>query len=126
MSEGRRAKLLVGKPGLDGHDVGAKVVARALADAGFEVIYSGLHQSPEAIAAAARDEDVDVIGLSVLSGSHVPLEASQAFERDSRCRASWFALQVMQRRKRSTVIRTRFLRNSTSKRSSSSHVMQVL
>ena len=73
MSEGRRIKVLVAKPGLDGHDVGAKVVARALADAGFEVIYSGLHQSPEAIAAAARDEDVDVIGLSVLSGSHVPL-----------------------------------------------------
>ena len=73
MSEGRRIKVLVAKPGLDGHDVGAKVVARALVDAGFEVIYSGLHQSPEAIAAAARDEDVDVIGLSVLSGSHVPL-----------------------------------------------------
>ncbi len=69
----RKIKVLVAKPGLDGHDVGAKVVARALADAGFEVIYSGLHQTPESIARAARDEDVDVIGLSVLSGSHVPL-----------------------------------------------------
>ena len=69
----RKIKVLVAKPGLDGHDVGAKVVVRALADAGFEVIYSGLHQTPESIAAAARDEDVDVIGLSVLSGSHMPL-----------------------------------------------------
>jgi methylmalonyl-CoA mutase C-terminal domain/subunit len=73
LNAGRRIKVLVAKPGLDGHDVGAKVVARSLADAGFEVIYSGLHQAPEEIAAAARDEDVDVIGLSVLSGSHVPL-----------------------------------------------------
>lgn len=69
----RKIKVLVAKPGLDGHDVGAKVVVRALADAGFEVIYSGLHQTPESIAQAARDEDVDVIGLSILSGSHVPL-----------------------------------------------------
>ncbi len=69
----RRAKVLVAKPGLDGHDVGAKVVVRALAEAGFEVIYTGLQQTPEAIAAAARDEDVDVIGLSILSGAHLPL-----------------------------------------------------
>jgi methylmalonyl-CoA mutase C-terminal domain/subunit len=72
MSE-RPIRVLVAKPGLDGHDVGAKVVARALVDAGFEVIYSGLHQTPESIANAAQEEDVDVIGLSVLSGSHMPL-----------------------------------------------------
>ncbi len=69
----KRAKVLIAKPGLDGHDVGAKVVVRALAEAGFEVIYSGLQHTPEAIAAAARDEDVDVIGLSILSGAHLPL-----------------------------------------------------
>jgi len=69
----RPIRVLVAKPGLDGHDVGAKVVARALVDAGFEVIYSGLHQTPETIANAAQEEDVDVIGLSVLSGSHIPL-----------------------------------------------------
>lgn len=72
MSE-RPIRVLVAKPGLDGHDVGAKVVARALVDAGFEVIYSGLHQTPETIANAAQEEDVDVVGLSVLSGSHIPL-----------------------------------------------------
>jgi methylmalonyl-CoA mutase C-terminal domain/subunit len=66
-------KILVAKPGLDGHDVGGKVVARALRDAGFEVIYSGLHQSPNAIVNAALDEDVHVIGLSILSGAHIPL-----------------------------------------------------
>ncbi len=69
----RKIRVLVAKPGLDGHDVGAKVVVRALVDAGFEVIYTGLRQSPEAIAAAARDEDVDVIALSILSGSHIPI-----------------------------------------------------
>jgi methylmalonyl-CoA mutase C-terminal domain/subunit len=69
----KKIKVLVAKPGLDGHDVGAKVVARALADAGFEVIYTGLQQTPEAIVSAARDEDVDVIGLSILSGSHMPI-----------------------------------------------------
>ncbi|MCP5367836.1 MAG: cobalamin B12-binding domain-containing protein [Hyphomicrobiales bacterium] len=69
----KKIRVLIAKPGLDGHDVGAKVVVRALADAGFEVIYSGLRKTPEQIAAAARDEDVDVVGLSVLSGSHVPL-----------------------------------------------------
>jgi methylmalonyl-CoA mutase C-terminal domain/subunit len=69
----RKIRVLVAKPGLDGHDVGAKVVVRALADAGFEVIYSGLQQTPEAICAQAREEDVDVIGLSMLSGSHLPL-----------------------------------------------------
>jgi methylmalonyl-CoA mutase C-terminal domain/subunit len=62
--------VLIGKPGLDGHDRGAKVVARALRDAGMEVIYSGLHQTPEAIVKTAIEEDVDAVGLSVLSGAH--------------------------------------------------------
>ena len=66
-------RVLVAKPGLDGHDRGAKVVARALRDAGFEVIYTGIRQRPEEIAAAALQEDVQVVGLSILSGSHVPL-----------------------------------------------------
>ena len=66
----RRARILVAKPGLDGHDRGAKVVARALRDAGFEVIYTGLHQTPEMIAAAAVQEDVDAVGLSIMSGAH--------------------------------------------------------
>jgi methylmalonyl-CoA mutase, C-terminal domain len=65
-----RARILVAKPGLDGHDRGAKVVARALRDAGFEVIYTGLHQTPEMIAAAAVQEDVDGVGLSIMSGAH--------------------------------------------------------
>ena len=65
-----RIRILVAKPGLDGHDRGAKVVARALRDAGFEVIYTGLHQTPEMIASAAVQEDVDAIGLSILSGAH--------------------------------------------------------
>ncbi len=68
MSE--RGRVLIGKPGLDGHDRGAKVIARALRDAGFEVIYTGLHQTPAMIAAAAIQEDVDCIGLSILSGAH--------------------------------------------------------
>jgi methylmalonyl-CoA mutase C-terminal domain/subunit len=66
-------RVLVAKPGLDGHDRGAKIVARALRDAGFEVIYTGLHQTPEAIVAAAVQEDVAAIGLSVLSGAHLTL-----------------------------------------------------
>lgn len=66
-------RVLIAKPGLDGHDRGAKVVARALRDAGFEVIYTGLHQTPEMVVNAAVQEDVDVIGLSILSGAHVPL-----------------------------------------------------
>jgi methylmalonyl-CoA mutase C-terminal domain/subunit len=65
-----RYRVIVAKPGLDGHDRGAKVVARALRDAGFEVIYTGLHQSPQAIAATALQEDADAVGLSVLSGAH--------------------------------------------------------
>ena len=67
---GRKLRILVGKPGLDGHDRGAKIVARALRDAGMEVVYTGLHQSPEEIVATAIQEDVDAIGLSVLSGAH--------------------------------------------------------
>lgn len=66
-------RILVAKPGLDGHDRGAKVVARALRDAGFEVIYTGLHQTPEMIVNAAVDEDVDAVSLSVLSGAHMYL-----------------------------------------------------
>ncbi len=69
MSE-RKFRVLVGKPGLDGHDRGAKIIARAFRDAGFEVIYTGLHQTPEQIVAAAIQEDVDCIGLSILSGAH--------------------------------------------------------
>jgi len=69
----RRVRVLIGKPGLDGHDRGAKVVARALRDAGMEVIYSGLHQTPEEIVEAALQEDVDVVGLSILSGAHLTL-----------------------------------------------------
>ncbi len=72
-SKGRRIRVLVAKPGLDGHDRGAKVVARALRDAGMEVIYTGLRQTPEMIAEAALQEDVDVVGLSVLSGAHMAL-----------------------------------------------------
>ena len=66
----RKIRVLVGKPGLDGHDRGAKVVARAFRDAGFEVIYTGLHQTPEQIVSAAIQEDVDCVGLSILSGAH--------------------------------------------------------
>ena len=73
MSGGRTIRLLVGKVGLDGHDRGAKIVARALRDAGFEVIYTGLHQTVEQIVEAALQEDVDVVGLSILSGAHLPL-----------------------------------------------------
>jgi methylmalonyl-CoA mutase cobalamin-binding domain/chain len=66
----RKVRVIVAKPGLDGHDRGAKIVARALRDGGFEVIYTGLHQTPEQIVATAIQEDVDAIGLSVLSGAH--------------------------------------------------------
>jgi methylmalonyl-CoA mutase C-terminal domain/subunit len=66
----RKVRILVGKPGLDGHDRGAKIIARALRDAGVEVIYTGLHQTPEMIVNAAAQEDVDGIGLSILSGAH--------------------------------------------------------
>jgi len=66
-------RILFAKPGLDGHDVGAKIIVRALMDAGFEVIYTGLRKTPEEIVRTAADEDVDVIGLSILSGSHIPI-----------------------------------------------------
>lgn len=66
----RKGRILIGKPGLDGHDRGAKVVARALSDAGFEVIYTGIRRTPEEIAAAAVQEDVDAVGISLLSGAH--------------------------------------------------------
>ena len=72
------ARILLAKPGLDGHDRGAKVVAHALKDAGFEVIYTGLHQTVEMIVQAAIQEAVDIIGLSIMSGAHVPI-----------CRSSW-------------------------------------
>ena len=72
MSE-EKVRILVAKPGLDGHDRGAKVIATALRDAGFEVIYTGLHQTPEMIVEAAVQEDVDVVGLSILSGAHMVL-----------------------------------------------------
>jgi methylmalonyl-CoA mutase, C-terminal domain len=72
MSE-RRIRVLIAKPGLDGHDRGAKVLARGLRDEGFEVVYTGLRQSPEMIVSAALQEDVDVVGLSILSGAHMTL-----------------------------------------------------
>jgi methylmalonyl-CoA mutase C-terminal domain/subunit len=73
VAPGKKRRILVAKPGLDGHDRGAKVVAHALKDAGFEVIYTGLHQTVEMIAETAIQEDVDVIGLSIMSGAHVPI-----------------------------------------------------
>jgi methylmalonyl-CoA mutase C-terminal domain/subunit len=69
----RKLRILIAKPGLDGHDRGAKIIARALRDAGIEVVYTGLHQTPEMIAAAALQEDVDAIGLSIMSGAHMTL-----------------------------------------------------
>jgi len=77
-------RALIAKPGLDGHDVGAKIICRALMDAGMEVIYTGLRRSPAAIAAVAAEEDPDVIGLSVLSGAHLPLTAKVIEELDER------------------------------------------
>ena len=73
MAEEKVLRVLVAKAGLDGHDRGAKIIARALRDAGFEVIYTGLHQTPEMIAEAAVQEDVDAVGLSILSGAHMTL-----------------------------------------------------
>jgi methylmalonyl-CoA mutase C-terminal domain/subunit len=69
----RKLRILIAKPGLDGHDRGAKIIARALRDAGVEVIYTGLHQTPEMIAAAALQEGVDAVGLSIMSGAHMTL-----------------------------------------------------
>ena len=73
MTNDKKIKVLVAKPGLDGHDVGAKIIVRALMAAGCEVIYTGLRKTPEEIARTAGDEDVDAVGLSILSGSHIPL-----------------------------------------------------
>lgn len=73
MSEDRKIRVLVAKPGLDGHDRGAKIIAASFRDAGFEVIYTGLHQTPEMIVSAAVQEDVDVIAMSILSGAHMTL-----------------------------------------------------
>ena len=73
MKGNKPIRVLFAKPGLDGHDVGAKIVVRALMDAGFEVIYTGLRKTPEEIVRTAADEDVDVLGLSILSGSHIPI-----------------------------------------------------
>jgi methylmalonyl-CoA mutase C-terminal domain/subunit len=70
---GRKIRVVVAKPGLDGHDRGAKIIARALRDAGMEVIYTGLHQTPEQIAATVIQEDADAVGLSILSGAHMTL-----------------------------------------------------
>lgn len=73
MTPAKKLRILVAKPGLDGHDRGAKIIARALRDAGMEVIYTGLHQTPEMIVAAAVQEDVDAIGMSIMSGAHMTL-----------------------------------------------------
>ncbi|HEX9181715.1 MAG TPA: cobalamin-dependent protein, partial [Burkholderiales bacterium] len=73
MSAQKRIKVVLAKPGLDGHDQGAKVVARALMDAGMEVLYTGLRQTPEAIARISQEEDADVIALSSMAGSHLPI-----------------------------------------------------
>jgi methylmalonyl-CoA mutase, C-terminal domain len=73
MPTARPLRIIVAKPGLDGHDRGAKIIARALRDAGFEVIYTGLHQTPEMIVAAALQEDADAVGLSIMSGAHMTL-----------------------------------------------------
>src|SRR5256885_14979024 len=73
MTQERKLKIIIAKPGLDGHDRGAKVVSRALRDAGFEVVYTGIRQTPEMIAETALQEDADVIGLSILSGAHLEL-----------------------------------------------------
>ncbi len=73
MSQERKIRVVVAKPGLDGHDRGAKIIARALRDAGMEVIYTGLHQTPEQIAETAIQEDADAVGLSILSGAHMTL-----------------------------------------------------
>lgn len=73
MTQSRKIRVVIAKPGLDGHDRGAKVICQALRDAGYEVIYTGIRQTPEAIAGTVVQEDADVLGLSVLSGAHLPL-----------------------------------------------------
>ena len=98
-------KVLIGKIGLDGHDVGAKVVCRALMDRGFEVIYTGLRKSPAQIAETAMQEDVDAVGVSVLSGSHLPLLAALATELRARGLGDkvWLAGGVIPREDRDAV-----------------------
>ena len=98
-------RVLIGKLGLDGHDVGAKVVARALMERGFEVIYTGLRRSPEQIARTALQEDVDAIGVSILSGSHVPLLEKLAAELRKADLADrpWMAGGVIPKQDRETV-----------------------
>ena len=81
MTQERKLKIIIAKPGLDGHDRGAKVVARALRDAGFEVVYTGIRQTPEMIAETALQEDADVIGLSILSGAHLEWPAAGPADR---------------------------------------------
>ena len=90
----KKIRILIAKPGLDGHDRGAKVVARALRDAGMEVIYTGLRQTPEMIAEAALQEDVDAVGFSILSGAHMapgaaPLDLLQGRGHGARCTSFW-------------------------------------
>lgn len=103
-------RVLVGKLGLDGHDVGAKVVCRALMERGFEVIYTGLRKSPEEIAAIALQEDVDAIGVSILSGAHVPLlERLAAALREARLEDRlWLVGGVIPRQDREAVRRLGF------------------
>ena len=91
MSDARKIRVVVAKPGLDGHDRGAKIIARALRDAGMEVIYTGLHQTPEQIAATVVQEDADAVGLSILSGAHMTLvpEGRRPAARAGRRATSW-------------------------------------
>jgi methylmalonyl-CoA mutase C-terminal domain/subunit len=98
--DARRLRVLVAKPGLDGHDVGAKLVCRALMDAGMEVIYTGLRQSPEAIATAVLQEDPDALGLSILSGAHLPLcrKVKEALEARGRADVLWLVGGCIPRR----------------------------
>jgi methylmalonyl-CoA mutase C-terminal domain/subunit len=98
-------RVLIGKLGLDGHDVGAKVVARALMERGFEVIYTGLRRSPEEIARTAQQEDVDAIGVSILSGAHVPLLTKLAteLERADLADRPWMAGGVIPKEDRQAV-----------------------
>lgn len=92
MNAAKRIRVVVAKPGLDGHDVGAKVVCRALRDAGMEVIYTGLRQSPEAIAQVVVQESADALGLSILSGAHLPLceRVAEALRKAGAADIPWF------------------------------------
>jgi methylmalonyl-CoA mutase C-terminal domain/subunit len=98
-------RVLIGKLGLDGHDVGAKLVCRALMERGFEVIYTGLRRSPEEIAATALQEDVDAIGVSILSGAHLPLleKLAQALHEAGLVEKRWMAGGVLPREDREAI-----------------------